>query len=504
MDVPQLKLLAARTRELLNDSSCPVPVGHSHSLDLIAALPGLRNWPEVSAFPERVAACQLDLAATGRLSFRIKKKLDVEYSPQVLLECLRPVVGLSVTRTALEVWPGGPRAGVYLTTSPAAIDALLERYEEATDGAVVYAERAGASHPASIELGESGLWSNGLDRVASGTLIVLGPIEFDQQSWEDATNRIEMACMRAFHERHRVAVLVATPTPDNLIRDAQLMVRAIAPDYEEEIVGVVNGSGDLVPAAGPSYPANLTTQTGAPVAPLNALPAEAVAPLRQAFMTRPKGLVFVGASEIAEHAAIEQVAALLALSEHAGPAARIMPRHRSTPAKDWQVPDAIKALPFLPSIQSAYAQGYRRMVISSQYTKPAVLEAYPDVLFIGAGYGHEFFETAVPLLMAGSADTRRKLLERLIAVLGLLHIPTAKGDLVAPDLLVTPPMPPASVIRTDDFDKFLKEHRLLRWEDAVLGMLRSGACSEADLKSAPARLGALKAFVRSLNLEHSE
>lgn len=55
MDIPQLKLLAGRVRGLLQQSSRPV--GHSQSLDLIAALPGLRNWPEVMAFQDRVSAC---------------------------------------------------------------------------------------------------------------------------------------------------------------------------------------------------------------------------------------------------------------------------------------------------------------------------------------------------------------------------------------------------------------------------------------------------------------
>ena len=58
MDIQQLKLLAGRVRGLLEQSRHSI--GHNQSLDLIAALPGLRNWPEVQAFPDRVAACELD------------------------------------------------------------------------------------------------------------------------------------------------------------------------------------------------------------------------------------------------------------------------------------------------------------------------------------------------------------------------------------------------------------------------------------------------------------
>jgi hypothetical protein len=76
MDVPQLKLLAGLVRALLEQHN--VPVGHSQSLDLIAALAGLRNWPEVNAFPDRVAACNLDQGSSSRLAYRLKSKHGVE------------------------------------------------------------------------------------------------------------------------------------------------------------------------------------------------------------------------------------------------------------------------------------------------------------------------------------------------------------------------------------------------------------------------------------------
>ena len=482
MDIPQLKLLAARTRELLQETS--TLVGHSQSLDLVAALPGLRNWPEVNAFPDRVGACQLDLAATGRLAFRLRKKFEIERSAQELLGVLQPVIGASAATDTLEVWPGGPRPGVYLTTSRVAINALLDRYEDATDGAVVYAERVGMGHPASIDLGESGLWSNGLDRVPSGTLLVLGPIEVDQQSWENAAQRIEMACLRSYNERHRVAILVDTPTPENMFEDVRLMVSSIlkSQDFENdsEIVGIVEDNGDLVTQSVPTFHSRRRAPTIPSTATLDALPPAAVGPLRHALSTRSTGLLLFGCSEVTEHTAIEQVSAALALSEHAGPAARIMPRHRSTPAKDWLVPEPIKALPFLPSIQSAYAQGYRRMIICPHYTEPEMILAYPDVLFIGGTYGHEVRDVARLVLM--SADERVGLGERLIASLGLLHVPTKHGVTIAPDLVVMPATPPQPGMRCAEFEEFLLQHRYLRWEDTVEHLLDSRACSAAELK----------------------
>jgi hypothetical protein len=83
----------------------------------------------------------------------------------------------------------------------------------------VYAERAGSHWSGSIDLADQGLWSNGMDRVPSGTLLVVGPLELTQQSWEDSSSHLEMACLAALNSGHRVAVLVDTPSPDSLYND---------------------------------------------------------------------------------------------------------------------------------------------------------------------------------------------------------------------------------------------------------------------------------------------
>lgn len=168
MDVPQLKLLAGLVRALLEQHN--VPVGYSQSLDLIASLAGLRNWPEVNAFPDRVAACNLDQGSGNRLAYRLKSKHGLDLSPQEIVEALSPP-GIAANVHAPTVWPSGPGPGVYVTTSQDAINALLNRYEEATDGELVYAEGAGSHWEGSIDLGEYGLSSGGLSRVPSGTLL---------------------------------------------------------------------------------------------------------------------------------------------------------------------------------------------------------------------------------------------------------------------------------------------------------------------------------------------
>ncbi|MEM5435956.1 hypothetical protein [Paraburkholderia diazotrophica] len=53
MDLQQLKLLAGSIRAFLQQAN--IRIGHNESLDIAAALPGLRDWPEVSAFPVKTA-----------------------------------------------------------------------------------------------------------------------------------------------------------------------------------------------------------------------------------------------------------------------------------------------------------------------------------------------------------------------------------------------------------------------------------------------------------------
>ena len=64
MDTQQLKQLPGRLRALLEGAA--VEIGLGQALDLSASLVGLRNWPEVQAFPQRVQAREHDLSATAR------------------------------------------------------------------------------------------------------------------------------------------------------------------------------------------------------------------------------------------------------------------------------------------------------------------------------------------------------------------------------------------------------------------------------------------------------
>jgi hypothetical protein len=485
MDAQQLKLLAGRIRGLLEHAN--VSVTHSQALDLSGALVGLRNWPEVQAFPARVTAADLDMPAAGRLAHRLSRVHGLELSAQEVLQALRPPAD-SAEGDIPHIWPSGPRPGVYIATAQEQVNALLAAYDEDTDGALVYAERAGSHWKTSIDLGEDGLWSSGMQAVPSGTLVVLGPIDLNQQNWEDASLRLENACLSVHNAGHRVVALVETETPDTLFHDIDLMVRMKGPegdDTHEVLLGVVNDNGEMVLRSPFVQPLPAPVFHPSPATP-DALPSRAVPLLQKALEKRRTGLLILGSSEIDEHRAADLVNAALLLTDFAGPAARIRPRRRGTPSKDWNVPEAMKALPFLPSIQSAYSLGYRRMVIDAVYTDEELVDTYADeVLFIAGTYGG----TADDVFMSGvryrGFDNADKALDILVAVLAVTHLKTHRLDVRIPDMYVPDGRHPAA--GKDQFSRLVDmvlEDRCLRAEEDLTDLLDTKQVTSAAVKKA--------------------
>ena len=484
MDIQRLKLLAGRVRVLLQKSNHTV--GYNQSLDLIAALPGLRNWPEVQAFPDRVADCDLDGAAASRLAFRFKRKFDLELSPNAILMALGAPGGKS-EQGGPHIWPTGPAPGVYITMSPTAIDAFLFRYDDATDGGVVYAERAGIHWGGSIDLGENGLWSGGLERVPSGTLVIVGPVELNQQAWVDSASKLETACLLALNDELRVVVLIDTASPEGMWEDVRLMLRSSQPsgeDYDKALIGFVTDDGEchrVESSAGPRpNPAPIRSVATVDAIPLTILPA-----LRKAVARRATGLLLFGSALHAEHPAIELVAASLALTEHAGPAARIRPRNRSTPAKDWQVPEAIQQLPFLPSIESAYDQGYRRMIYDPSYTRSDLLLKFSEkVLLIAGTYASDVMDAYMSTMRAGGTAKDGDLFARIIAILGVTAVPTKQGEVMASDFFVALEKSDVHPNSFEEIEAFLRKNRILKSEDELGQLLDLGVVKVSALKKA--------------------
>lgn len=493
MDIEQLKLLAGRVRDYLQHS--PFPVAHNKSLDLIAAVPGLRNWPEVMAFPNRVQIARFDLESAGRLATRLKT-IGLDIPAELLFEEIAPA--LSASDDAPQIWPNGPRPGVYITTSQDAINALLRRYEDATDGALVYAERAGSAWEGSIDLGEGGLWSNGLSRVPSGTLIVVGPLDFDQQSWRDSAEHIHMATLHALNWGHRVAVLIDTPAPESMCEDAQLMVTLVdkpGDNCQEGLLGIVTEAGKLVERtpfarARPPLTASKTQETQ------DAIPERARCVLQDVLAKRRTGLLLFGESDITEHAAIDLVTASLVMTDDAGPAARVMPRHRSTPAKDWMVPEAIKALPYLPSIESAFDRGYRRIVFSATYSSGDMIAKYAGRALLIAGVYANTVEDAYLTMLRSPVTNEADPLGKIIAILTTLKMPGKRAVEMATDLFIMPDnVKLAPTMRYEEINKFLEEHRMFKWEEELSELLANGRVTVTGLRKAHSRSNNVKEFL---------
>ena len=387
-----------------------------------------------------MAACELTANTAGRLAHRLHRIHGVEFSPQGLVDALTPPEATCLVASAAPlVWPRGPAPGVYVTTSQAAIDALLQQYDDATDGELVCAEAAGSGWDGAIDLGEYGPSSKGLARVPSGTLVVVGPLELNQGSWEATANKVEWACLRAQLDGHRVAVLVDTPQPDLMFKDIELAVRRAAPEGDDcysALTGIVTEEGQLAPRLPFVQPrqALVVSTAGAPT---TALPPRVVELLTARLRQRSAGFLVLSSCVWEEHLAIEEVAAALPLTEVAGPVARIKSRNRSTPDKDMMVPDVVKTLPILPSVESAYAHGYRRMLVDAGYTDFRDLMKYADdVLFFIGSHSLEADEALLETVRFRGFDELSSVYERLVVCIAVGPISVGSETVRVSDMFV--------------------------------------------------------------------
>lgn len=496
MDTLQLKTLASCIRATLKQSSCLL--GHNQSLDLIAAIPGLRNWPEVQSFPQRVAAARLDLAAVTRLTYRIHKQFGVDLAPDDVLATLRPHVG-DTSDDVLDIWPAGPAAGVYLTTSRSAIAALLDRYDDATDGSIVYAESVARNHHSAIYLDEGGLWSSGLERAPSGTLLVLGPVTLDQRQWNDAGDRLVIACVRALAERHRVAVLIDTPASDKMYEDVLLLLserdNGDERDLGRAVLGSVTEEGHLQQHHVPRYPRDAqplgTLAVAEPQECFRNKPLIREL-LQQRLSQQPAGVLVVASASRIRPYAMAQVPDVLALTRHAGAASIISPTLRTDDSVD-RLPAAVAALPILPSVQSAHARGYRRFVIAANDLPHEVVAAYPDALFIVTLWGSAVDNAAALYLGTGGADLVA-VHDRLIAIYASFELPYetpySVSDLYIPKGAAIAPRSSYELV-----ERHLVDHRDVEWEEAIQREIAGGFATPAMLRAVRPELGGLESFL---------
>jgi hypothetical protein len=139
----------------------------------------------------------------------------------------------------------------------------------------------------------------------------------------------------------------------------------------------------------------------------------------------------------------------------------------------------------LPSIESAYAHGYRRMLVESIYTDVETMLKYGDeVLFFMGHYGLDATEAFLDAARGGSFNKLEKLLEKLVAAVGVGVIDVKGGvvrvgDLFIPDLTLQP-----ASDAFGDIVEFFATHRSVRWEDELTKLLDSKQVSLAAAKKA--------------------
>ncbi len=460
MDTQQLKLLAGRLCGVLEQNNFHIK--HGQALDLIAAIPGLRNWPEVISFPDRVADAELTELSTARLSLRMADTVGVTLEPSRLLADLSaPSYKPAFTTT---VWPTGPVPGIYVTTSQTAIEAAIRRYEHDTEGALMYGERAGNSADSAIDLGEQGIFSNGLLRAPSGTLIVLGPVEMTQESWGDNCDRLRVASHLVNEAGLRVAILFETPMPQTLRSDVALLVQwehSEPGEVDEALRGIVTDDGKLeaiFPFVEPR-PAPVSALTPKSTAQF---PSDLAQVLEEAITIMPFGLVVVGSS-VAKEPRCAMLEAVLPFTEHAGPAARIQPNFRGGYGGDDEpLSSRFEGLPVCPSIESAYASGYRRMVIESPYGNAAdsMFRHASDVCFLVAAYSAEVAGAFLNAVTNLRRQDEAEALNKIIAILCVAEISTKRRKLKVCDAFITSKtdVPKDNVER---LFKYVEEHRVL-------------------------------------------
>lgn len=479
MDTQKLNVFAERLRTYLERHN--LILKHGQALDLIAAIPGLRNWPEVNAFPVRVSAAQWDDHSADRLAKRIAKQYALNLSLDELRQALEPSVA-----TALKVWPDGPMPGVYVTTSQEAIDAAIAKYEAATDGALLYAEEAGRASDAAIDLGENCLFSRGMDRLPSGTLVVVGPVPLTQESWSDNKDRLNAAADLADSSSLRVAVLLETPLPDNLHSDIVLLLRPDDEGLDSEpvdVLGAVTASGDLQ-VIQPFVQRRLAPPATQHFTTSQRLPQVLEDALRLAIAKRPYGIIVLGITpaDTLRRALLE---AVLPLTEHAGPAVRIQPTFRPGYGKDDSpLSPHFEGLPVFPSIESAYAHGYRRMVIESSHhgAGDAIARHAHEVCFLIRSYSTE----VAGAWMSSLPDQidKPKALDVITAILCAADVPAKSETVTVCDAFVGGASPSS---KDDDIDRLaehIEAHRTVRWQEQLDSLLTAGELTPAQAKKA--------------------
>lgn len=480
MDTLELKLLAGQVRNLL--ARHQHPIGHGHGLDFIAAIPGLRNWPEVIAFPGRVAEASLDRKSAERLARRIARDTPVKLDAAQLLEALQ---ARRKAGPPLTVWPDGPPAGVYVTLDEKAAGRAIAEYDAYTNGgAQFFTDKVALEHDSAIELAEYGLFANGMRKLPSGTLIVRCPVDLAQDNWEDACGTADIACQLALYHRLRVILVMETSSPEDLYRDLYGMVRNV--EYGEELVlalrGYVSEEGELVEDgslfARARGIADRRVLAGVPPPP----PANVEVAIRRAFSRGLDHGVYVLGHLSKDDVTTSMLRQALGLTEHLGAACRVE-ASASDMKKAREADRRLLELPSAPSVQSAIDRGYRRIFIEHFWGRAEGLLQLADKAMIVAGVRDSEAPGAVIRSVMVPSNTEPQAVHRVEAVVCTTKLPFKGEDHWIVDAYYQADQDPHAMAAMKDLFHFVLEHRSVKAEEELQQVVTALGLTREDLNS---------------------
>ena len=170
-----------------------------------------------------------------------------------------------------------------------------------------------------------------------------------------------------------------------------------------------------------------------------------------------------------------------------------MPSLRPGYGNEPNLSDRFQGIPVLPSVASAYANGYRRMVIEQPYSASEAMLSYAgDVCFLLGTWATEVGDAFIQATRPRDFDNP-EMLDHLIAVVGLEEIPTKTGVHVLCDLYVHAIAEGPD--RVGDVMEHLNNNRVLRFEDDLQALLSQHLVTPGQVKKALPRHRAALAFL---------
>jgi hypothetical protein len=457
---------------------------------------GFSGWYQLDSaplWPSDVGSHEINL---GRLVRGIMQTTGVHIDQSALRSALASAP-LPIQPT---LWREGPPAGIYVTDSWDAANAAVARYTSDTGGADCYSDNnrtrslnvvaLGRSHPWQ---GGSGVFATRLHLAPNGTLIVLGPVNLAQFDWESEAERMHEACRLALERGHRIIAVVRTPRADVLRSDVVLTLRS--GDYDVEYLdgafrGVVDQDGQCIGVV-PFCERRPKPISIKGFAPDRELPDELASLLAIALGRRRRGFLVLGGGRLSVERELLFMAALKA-TENEGPVALVFGSFDHEVEENLETTSdkggktimrskRFPLLPLFPSIESAYASGYRRIACWGDFGE-CDLGQYADqvcfVICVNCCEAREAFSVGTG---AGQHASRWNILDGVIAVLSWGTLYGRKGTFPLYDAFV-PSGVPIERYRYEAVWDGLKAHRQLQWEQQVSALLAAGQVTAEDVR----------------------